>query len=127
MLIKTYGPYIRKDGRKHVIHYYSDGKKVTQSYPRYLMEQHLGRKLLDEETVDHDDEDFTNDDLSNLKLLSREANALKSIVPAELVDLICKYCGASFKRRKVVEHYNRVTRETDGPFCSKHCVGKMYH
>jgi len=74
---KVYGPYTREDGRKHVIHY--DGKtRRTQSYPRYLMEQHLGRELLPNETVDHINEDFTDDRIENLQLLSLVDNVNKS-------------------------------------------------
>jgi len=74
---KVYGPYTRKDGRKHVIHY--DGKtRKTQSYPRFLMERHLGRPLLPEEHVDHINGDYTDDRLENLQLLSQAENNRKS-------------------------------------------------
>ena len=71
--MKIYGPYTRKDGRKHIVKY-KNGKRTTQSYPRYLMEQHLGRPLLDTEEVDHTDEDYTNDDINNLQLLTKIEN-----------------------------------------------------
>jgi len=77
--MKIYGPYLRKDGRKHIVIVHDDGLKQTQSYPRYLMEQHLGRRLLDNETVDHINEDFTDDRLENLQLLTRGENAAKSM------------------------------------------------
>lgn len=122
--MKIYGPYTRKDGRKHIV-IVSNGKKQTKSYPRYLLEQRLGRELLDTETVDHIDGDFTNDALSNLQILSRADNARKSVVYAESIILICKTCQQRFTRRKVVEA-ERIKRNNDGPFCSKTCVGK-YH
>lgn len=37
---KVYGPYLRKDGRKHVIIVYGDGHKRTVSYGRLVQ---LGR------------------------------------------------------------------------------------
>ena len=78
-MIKVYGPYLREDGRKHVIWYDTKTKqRRTQSYPRYLMEQHLGRKLLPEETVDHINEDFTDDRIENLQLLSTAENNRKA-------------------------------------------------
>jgi hypothetical protein len=43
--MKIYGPYTRKDGRKHVIVHYDGGRIRTVSYPKWLMEQHLGREL----------------------------------------------------------------------------------
>ena len=49
--LKVYGPYTRKDGRKHVVIVNNNGTKTTKSYPRYLMEQHLGRSLEPSEIV----------------------------------------------------------------------------
>jgi hypothetical protein len=126
-IYKTYGPYTRKDGRKHVIHIYNDKSRETQSYPRYLMEKYLGRKLLAEETVDHINEDYTDDRPENLQLLSREENARKSIAPAQIVLLTCKNCGKIFGRRRALEEYNRTVRIQDGPFCSHTCVGQIYN
>ena len=41
---RIYGPYYRKDGRQHIVAY--DGMiKRTISYPRFLLETHLGRVL----------------------------------------------------------------------------------
>jgi hypothetical protein len=73
--MKIYGPYLRKDGRKHVIIIHDNGISQTRSYPRLLLEQKLGRSLTDEETVDHIDGDFTNDAPENLRALSRVENA----------------------------------------------------
>jgi hypothetical protein len=56
---------------------YSDGTRKTRSYPRTIMEEYLGRPLLDDETVDHIDGNVENNDISNLQLLSREENARK--------------------------------------------------
>ena len=39
--MKVYGPYKRKDNRKHVVIVHDNGSRQTQSYPRYLMEQHF--------------------------------------------------------------------------------------
>ena len=77
MLLTLYGPYTRQDGRKHVIHY--DGKtRHTQSYPRYLMEQHLGRKLETWEEVDHINDDCTDDRIENYQILTKPENIEKS-------------------------------------------------
>lgn len=72
--MKIHGPYLRKDGRKHVVIIYDDGRKQTRSYPRLLLEEKLGRPLLAEETVDHIDGDFTNDSPDNLRPLSLSDN-----------------------------------------------------
>jgi hypothetical protein len=50
------------------------------------MANHLGRDILPEETVDHIDGDFTNDDIDNLQLLSREENASKE---GEIIAFVC--------------------------------------
>jgi len=73
--MKIYGPYLRKDGRKHIIIIHNDGRSQTRSYPRLLLEQKLGRELKEDETVDHIDGDFTNDAPENLRVLSRAENA----------------------------------------------------
>jgi Domain of unknown function (DUF5052)/HNH endonuclease len=79
MTLKVYGPYRRADGRQHVIHYdTSTGKRTTQSYPRYLMEQFLGRELEEYEQVDHVNEDCTDDRIENFQLTSQLENNRKN-------------------------------------------------
>lgn len=73
-----YGPYMCKDGRYRCDVMYKTGVK-TVLYARYLLEKHLGRKLTKYETVDHIDEDPTNDRLSNLQILSKAENSRKSL------------------------------------------------
>ena len=75
--MRVYGPYKQKDGRYFVILVYEDGTRKTSAYARYLMEQHLGRSLTDEEEVDHIDNDNTNDNIENLQILTREENMRK--------------------------------------------------
>lgn len=125
--MKVYGPYLRKDGRKHVVLVKDDGTRTTKSYPRVVMENFLGRELLPEETVDHINGDFTNDSIENLQLLSLEENARKSVVSAEYIQLVCKHCKVEFSRRKCIEERRVNIRKMDGPFCSKSCVGKVHH
>lgn len=105
----------------------SNNIRRTVSYPRYIVEQYIDEVLTEDETVDHIDGDFTNNNIENLQILSRSDNARKSVIYAEQVTLICKSCGNSFIRRKAVEEYNRNIRECDGPFCSKRCVGISHH
>src|SRR5690606_5867052 len=96
--MKVYGPYLRKDGRKHVI-LYKDGKRSTVSYPKFLMEQHLGRKLKPHETVDHIDRDFTNDDITNLRVVDRSQHAkddAKRVKYTQVEELTCVWCGCVF-------------------------------
>lgn len=129
--MKVYGPYFRKDGRQHVI-ISEDGKKKTVSYPRYLMQQYLHRELTDLETVDHIDGDFTNNDLSNLQILTREANASKKYddhpeLCAKYATYVCPVCDKHFQREERVVRRNQTKLGKVGPYCSKSCAGKIHH
>jgi len=125
--MKIYGPYTRKDGRMIVVVVNDDKTTKTISYPKYLMQQHLGRELTIHETVDHIDGNIFNNDISNFQILSRVENARKSVKYAEYLKLTCKQCGKLFERRKAIHKRNMAIRKVDGPFCSKHCVGKRHH
>lgn len=125
--MKVYGPYIRKkDGRKHVVIYdpTATPQRTTVSYPKYLMEQHLGRKLTDDETVDHIDEDYTNDDISNLRIITRVDNSKRSAPKMIQVDGQCALCGVTFTLSKYQMKLERQGKNCAGPFCGKVCQGK---
>ena len=66
-VVKVYGPYKAKDSRLRVVLAFKDGSKKTVSYPKYIMEIHLGRYLTIDETVDHIDCDPLNNDLTNTR------------------------------------------------------------
>lgn len=121
---KVYGPYTRRDGRKHVIVMFTNGTRDTVSYPKYLMEQHLGRKLEDWETVDHINDDFTDDRLENLQILSRLDNYLKSVKPAEMVTFTCPQCGKEATKLARQIRANQGKQGRAGPFCSRQCSGR---
>ncbi|AFU63643.1 hypothetical protein [Salmonella phage SSE121] len=120
---KVLGLYVRDDGRQHVIIYLYDGMQMTRSYPKYLMEMHLGRELdPDLETVDHIDRDVNNNNISNLQVLTRKANAEKSALRAKEIYCNCLWCGNTFKLSKS-QRKNRSDKKS-GPFCSRSCSGK---
>lgn len=123
--MKIYGPYTRKDGRKHVIIIKDDGSRQTKSYPRLIMEQSLGRELTEQETVDHINNDFTDNRIENLQLLSREDNAAKAMIgkEAKKFSFSCPCCGKeSTKDLRTVVH--NLKKGKSGPFCSRVCAGK---
>lgn len=122
---KVYGPYLRKDGRKHVVHYDGETRR-TQSYPRYLMEQHLGRELLEDETVDHINGDFTDDRIENFQLLSRAEHTRKDTKPAEIGTFDCEWCGDEFEMPMRQYRGNQVVKGKAGPYCSRSCAGKAH-
>lgn len=119
--MKIYGPYKRLDDRKHIVIVYDDGRKVTKSYPRHLMEIFLGRELSTEETVDHINGDKTDDRIENLQILSRSDNIRKSTFKTYYPDIKCGMCGKEFKpsKNQIVNRKN-----TAGPFCSRPCAGR---
>ena len=120
--MKVYGPYTRKDGRQHVILKHIDGKKQTVSYPKYIMEQHLGRKLSSDETVHHKDGDFTNNDPSNMEVKLRVEHNIHDAIRAKKVKTVCIECGKELiKKGSDIRHNSK--RGCAGPFC-RSCAGK---
>ncbi len=110
------------DGRARVNLYSTVTKKQTiKQLAKVLLEVKLGRLLVDNETVDHIDEDKTNDSLDNLQLLNRDENSSKSAIKRIRSQVPCKECGDLF-----VPSANQVNRRSlnkSGPFCSKRCSG----
>ena len=80
-ILKVYGPYVRTyrgcRPRRTVIIRFTDRTQTSTAYARWLMCQHLQRKLNDSEQVDHIDDDCFNDELDNLQLLTRSENIKK--------------------------------------------------
>jgi hypothetical protein len=122
---KIYGPYSQKSGRLMLILTFYDEKRKTISYPKYLMEVYLDRYLLQNETVDHIDGDFLNNDLSNLQVLDRKIHAENDVLRNYDISVNCTYCNASFTIEGSKVHYrNNRCEKQSGYFCSKSCSGK---
>lgn len=120
------GPYLRKDGRKHLCFNNTKlpnkhpNKKKTLSYPKALIEVKENRRLLDNETVDHIDRDFTNDDLTNLVIRDRSEHAKLDIIRRKATEVECIWCKSRFLlTRHQLDH-----RSKSGPFCSRKCSGE---
>lgn len=122
--MKIYGPYTRKDGRQHVV-LIKEGKRTTMSYPKFLLEQKLGRSLLPTETCDHINGDPTDNRLENLQVLSRLDNIRKhaALRSGELGTFTCPICLSSFTKRMFNIRHN-LKQGHRGPFCSRSCAGK---
>lgn len=121
---KVYGPYKRKDGRKHLVLCISglskgDPEKLrTVSYPKALVEVRDNRLLLDNETVDHADNDFTNDELPNLVIRDRVEHIKLDAKRFKYVLVKCVQCGNEFE--PTVDQRNS---KRAGPFCNRVCTG----
>ncbi len=123
--VRIYGPYLRKDGRKHVILIDAVGNRRTVSYPRWLMEQKLGHEVPVELDVHHENEDFTDDSDDNLKLkLHTEHCSDHSRYPTVLITIICARCSSRALKRSRNIRSNQYSKKRKGPFCSRHCAGK---
>lgn len=121
-IVKVYGPYVRKeDNRKVVVLRLADGKLTTKSYARYLYEKEHGEIGDINLTVDHKDEDVTNDVMPNFDLLTRAENIQKSAMTA-MWSGNCPVCNTAFTKplRFVKGNWKKGKA---GPFCSRQCAG----
>ncbi len=122
--MKVHGPYKRRDGRQIVIVVERNNKRRTVSYPKWLMECQLGRKLdPDKETVDHIDSNFNNNDLSNLRLVPREEHSSNDTRRVKHVEFECAWCDKKFERSPRLVR-DKAKKNKAGPFCSRPCAGK---
>ena len=115
----VYGPYTRQDGRKHVVLVKRNSvrtiiERKTVSYPKYLVEVYLDRYLIGDETVDHIDGNFNNNDISNLRIIDRKEHCKSHANHKAEIIKVCVICGKTY-----------VTKDNKRITCgSKHCVGK---
>lgn len=125
-LNKTVGPYkSQKDNRLRIVLIFNDNSKKTMSYPKYLMERHLDRYLTDKETVDHIDGNPLNNDINNLRVLSRVEHCKNDAIRNKDVIAKCIYCGKEFIiPGSKLHNRNRADRHQSGYFCSRQCCGK---
>jgi hypothetical protein len=124
---KIYGPYINNKSRSFIIRV-SNNTKTTQSYPRYLLEQHLNRKLSPDEIVDHINNDFTDNRIENLQILTLKENSIKEMLRPErarkLYTFICPNCNKETTKWLNNVKSNHKKGKT-GPFCSRKCAGQF--
>ena len=124
-VIQVCGPYKGKDNRLRVILKFNDGTKKGMSYPKYLMELHLNRYLTEDETIDHIDRNPLNNDINNLRILSRQEHCSNDVFRNKDIIVTCAYCGREFTiPGNKVHNRNRIDRHQSGYFCSRQCSGK---
>ena len=124
---KVHGPYSRGDGRKHIVLNNtnlpkgSPGKLRTVSYPKALKEIELGRVLGPDETVDHNDRNFNNNDSNNMIVRDRSEHSSLDATRVEVEKVFCIVCDTHFEPSRN-QHTER-SNNSPGPFCSKQCTG----
>ena len=100
----------------------NSSEKRCISYARYLWISEHG-DIPEGYEVDHINNDFTDDRIENLQLLTKGDNIRKanSLRYDPLVKRICPICGKEFEfpKRNLSTHPN--------PCCSRSCGGKMSH
>ena len=125
MAEKVYGPYLRPDGRKHVV-IVCGGQKRTVSYPKYLVEKELGRSLHTFEVVHHRDGNFRNNDLSNLEVVDSQEHGERHTRGQTTVQIKCILCG-KIVIKKLADYKHNRAQGKKGPYCGKSCAGKASH
>ena len=116
--------YKQKDGRKFIVYKGEDNKYHSKAYARYLMEQHLGRKLTNEEEVHHKDHNKMNDVIENLEVKNKTAHRREHNIKPIIIEH-CYICGSNIivDSRRRANHYRGKNKNPDKWFCSKHCSG----
>jgi len=125
---KINGPYKRKDGRSHIVVRWPNGFQTTVSYPKFLTENRIGRYFTNLETVDHLDDNFDNNDPSNIRIIERSKHCIDDAKRSKIVSFICPICDVEFslsgRRLNNAVTNRRRKKGKAGPFCSKSCAGK---
>ena len=90
------------------------------------MEQHLGRYLLPEETVDHIDGNFTNHDFNNMRVIERSKHIVEDVIRKKSTKFVCPMCSKQFSisGNKLHDAIQNRKRGKAGPFCGRKCAGK---
>lgn len=115
-----------KENRKTVILVNKKDDRSSTQYARYLLAVSLGRFLTDKETVDHIDNDKTNDSLDNLQILSKAENIIKACKQPD-VELTCPICSTGFYRTLTQLRGKKDKAEANMIACSRSCGGKLSH
>lgn len=98
-----------------------NGKRKCISYAKYLWMSHNKQEVPEGYQVDHINNNFKDDRIENLQLLTQKENNLKSKRNKRIVILKCPVCNKEFEYevRNLSTHKN--------PCCSRKCGGIKSH
>lgn len=99
---------------KHHNRYMITVNGVKIKYARYLMEQHLGRKIKKDEVVHHINGDSSDDRIENLQVLKRRDHSIHHNPKKSWINTPCKNCG------KETFRYDGKVKKNH--FCSRKCI-----
>lgn len=125
---KCYGPYERKDGRRHVVLVHNITKqKKTVSYPKYKMELKLGKYLEPNEEIHHINEFIWDDREENLQIINKiEHKKNHQLGNSKYLPEIhkCAVCGKDMLLNSNQVRQRVCKQIIKGPYCSRQCQGK---
>ena len=118
--------YECRDGRYRV--YLKDEKRVI-SYPKYLMEKKLGRKLNRNEQVHHKDGNPLNNDIDNLEIKLLGSHQKEHSTKYFDKEVNCPWCNKLFlwtakQQARFYDNKKRKGISVDNAFCSRKCAGE---
>lgn len=130
--VPKYYIHTGKDGRVRIIWRTVNGSTTSKSYPKFLMEQKLGKELLPTEDVHHVDENPLNNDISNFTIIKHgEHQKHHTLYNYHDQYVECEICGKTFlwTVKQQMNYYhdiksNRIRYRT----CSRSCqsyAGRM--
>ena len=117
-------------GRKYIVLYNANNDRTIISYARYLMCVHLGFLLSEEFDVDHENDDYTDDRIDNLQVLSKEDNQLKRQLKfleteVERTVATCTNCLTDFLI-PLWKHKRLMKKPMYRTFCSRRCNASFF-
>jgi len=128
-MARVYGPYEWKDGRLRVCLVMDNGERKTVSYPKFVVQEHLGKVLKDNEVVHHKDHNPLNNDVDNLEVFTSVEHGKGHARKLKAQKFVCPLCKKEFVlsgKRLRGAHRDRYKGKI-GPFCGRSCAGKVTH
>lgn len=119
---KVLGPFGATTLRRKKVEIINDqGISKQTNYSRYLMEVHLGRILAADEEVHHIDENYFNDSIENLEVISKIEHVRHHKTLDREETFTCSWCLTRFtlrdQRYSIYLWNKKNTPKYNGPFC----------